>query len=205
MAFLGLDFIVSSILLLCLVFIVVFIFRERLKKLVYGRSSFDLFLSKLKTYLELNYPKTSFNFDIIEKSKIEDNPTTRKYLIVDNIISQYTSLTLDSSKFPSGTPANLHWKGYAFLSEPDKNKLPKDWVQRKQALLTRDKNCCFRCGKSITISNMDIHMIRDINKGGKYFLENLLPVCKDCFKLLNNQKLNHITIKDDLYDIVKTT
>ncbi|MEA3353842.1 MAG: HNH endonuclease signature motif containing protein [Campylobacterota bacterium] len=205
MHFLGLDFIVSSIFWLILVFLFIFIFKEQIKKLLYGASTFDLFLTKLKTYLKKTYPKIKFNFDIIEESKIEENPSTRKYLIADNIVTQFIALKIDPSSYPSGTPSNIHWSGYAFHCEPNKDKLPKDWAQRKQALLARDKKVCFRCGKNITAANMEVHMIRGLDQGGKYFLENLLPVCKDCHKLLDHKKINYLQIKDDLYDIVKTS
>ena len=72
------------------------------------------------------------------------NPDTRKYLIIDNIIKQYLNLQLDKTKFPKGMPKNLHWSGYAFHSEPNKNKLPPDLIKRKNALLIRENKKCFR-------------------------------------------------------------
>lgn len=172
-------------------------------KLFYGKTSFDLFINRLKEYLKKTYPKINFNFDIIELSKSQPNPQTRKYIIIDNIIDQYQKIKLDSSKYPQSTPKQLQWGSYVFNSEPNKEKLPKDWLQRKSALLTRDHQKCFRCSKKLTVNKTEIHMIRDLKSGGKYFLENLIPICKDCYKLLNidTKKLNHLDIKDDLLDI----
>jgi len=203
MAFLGLDFIISSLLWLIVVFGFIFLFRKQIMKLFYGKTSFDLFINRLKEYLKKTYPDINFNFDIIELSKSQPNPQTRKYMIVDNIIDQYQKIKIDSSKYPQSTPKQLQWGSYVFNSEPNRDKLPKDWLQRKSALLTRDHQKCFRCSKKLTVNKTEIQMIRDLKSGGKYFLENLIPVCKDCYKLLNidTKKLNHLDIKDDLLDI----
>jgi len=207
MAFLGLDFIISSIIWLILVSVFVFIFRKQIQKLFYKKSTFDLFISKLKIYLQKTYPNINFNYEIIKQSSTESNPDTRKYLIIDDIIKQYITLELDNSKFPQGMPPNLHWSGYAFNSEPDRNKPPKDLAKRKNALLQRDNKKCFRCSKAIDLSNINIHMIRPLDKGGKYFLENLISVCKDCEKVLSkdSKKMNFLDIKDDLNEIIRDT
>ena len=207
MAFLGLDFIISSLIWLFLIITFVFIFREQLKKLFYKKSTFDFFISKLKNYLQNTYPDIKFDYNIIEQSKIEPNPDTRKYLIIDDILKQYLNIELDQSKYPKGMPENLHWSGYAFNCEPNKNKLPTDWLQRKNALLIRDKNKCFRCSKTLDINSINIHLIRPLENGGKYFFENLLSVCRDCEKILSgdNKKINFLDIKEDLNEIVKDT
>ena len=46
---LGWDYIISSLIWLGVIFTIVFIFREPIKKFIYGRRGFNLFLSKLKT------------------------------------------------------------------------------------------------------------------------------------------------------------
>ena len=207
MYFLGLDFVITSVIWLVIVGGLVFIFREHFAKLFYKNSSFDVFISKLKILLEKNYPDIKFDYSIIEQSKVEQNPDARKYLIIDNIVDQYTKIKIDSTKLPNSTPQNLQWGSYIFNSEPNKNKLPTDWVQRKNALLIRDNKKCFRCSKHIDINTIDIYMIRSLLKGGKYFLENLLPVCKDCDRILSKdlKKMNHLDIKDLLYDIIQNS
>ncbi|MEA3552962.1 MAG: HNH endonuclease signature motif containing protein [Campylobacterota bacterium] len=202
MAFLGLDFIISSLIWLLIVILFVFIFRKHLKKFFYKDISFDVFYKNLKNYLEEKYPNIKFDFSILETSKSEPNPNARKYLILDDIINQYNSLKLDSSKYPKATPQNLQWSSYIFNSEPNRNKLPSDWVQRKNALLTRDDKRCFRCSTQIDLNSIQIHMIRSLENGGKYFLENLIPMCKDCDKIIN-KKAKHLDIKDNLYALVK--
>lgn len=202
---LGLDFILSSLIWLSVVGIFVFAFRKQLQKLFFGASSFDLFLNKIKTYLTKNYPNFKPDFSIIEESKDEPNPVTRKYLIADNIVDQFINLNIDSSKYPKSTPKNLQWGTYVVNSEPNRDKLPPDWVQRKNALILRENKKCLRCSKHIDINTIYPHMIRPLEKGGKYFLENLLGVCKDCEKILSKdpKKMKFLDIKDDLHRIVK--
>lgn len=204
MHFLGIDYIVSSIIWLSIIFAIVFTFRKHIKRFFYPKTSLDLFVSKLKHYLQETYPKIQFDLSIIETSKVEKNPDIRKYIIVDNIIDQYKDLKLDPSKFPQSTPTSLRWDGYIFNCEPDKDKLPPDWPKRKNALIIRDHKRCLRCSKTVTLNTIVIHLIRPISDGGKYYLENLISVCKDCEKILSNdpKKIANLHIKDDLDKIV---
>ena len=206
MIFLGLDFIISSLLWLFSIAFFVFIFRKQIKRFFSNKRSLADFISQLKIYLEKNYPKINFDYDIIEKTKEHNDINVRMYLIVDNIILQYTKLELDRSKFPRSTPKSLQWGGYVFNSEPNRDKLPIDWKERKTALLTRDKQTCFRCSKHLNTTTVQVHMIKPLENGGKYFLENLIPVCSDCKKLLEpvGTKTPFLTIKHDLYNIVET-
>jgi hypothetical protein len=201
-AFLGLDFIISSIIWLLVVVLFAFVFRKQLKKFFYKDISFDVFYKNLNSYLSETYPDIKFDFSIIETTKSEPNPNARKYLILDDIINQHTSLKLDSSKYPTDSSQNLQWSSYIFNSEPNRDKIPKDWVKRKNALLIRDNKKCFRCSAKVDLNSIQIHMIRSLENGGKYFLENLIPVCKDCDKILN-KKIKHLDIKENLYTLVK--
>jgi hypothetical protein len=204
MHFLGLDYIISSLIWLTIIFSLVFTFRKHIAKLFYPQTSLDLFISKLKHYLQETYPKIKFDLEIIETSKTEQNPDLRKYIIVGNILDQYKNLTLDKSKFPKSTPTSLRWDSYIFNCEPNKDKLPPDWAKRKNALIIRDHKRCIRCSKIVTLSTIEIHLIRPISDGGKYYLENLISVCKDCEKVLINdpKKMATLHIKDDLEHIV---
>lgn len=207
MYFLGTDYVISSIIWLTAIFAFVFTFRKHIIGLFYPKKSLDLFLSKLKQYLKKNYPKITFDFSIIETSKVEKNPDTRKYIIASDILEQYKRVPLDSNKFPKSTPTSLRWDGYIFNCEPDRDKLPPDWAKRKNALITRDHKQCIRCSKPVTLSTIEIHLIRSIEDGGKYYLENLISVCKDCEKILSNdpKKMANLHIKDDLDTLVENT
>ncbi len=202
---LGTDYVISSLIWLTLVGIFVFSFRKKIFKRFYVDDSFDDFVHQLKLYLEKNYPKLKFDLSIIQRSANEPNPDTRKFTIVSDIVTQFTNLPLDKSKFPKVTPPELHqWDSYVFNCEPHKQKLPPDWAQRKNALLQRDQGMCLRCTKSINLNNTDIHMIRSLEEGGKYYLENLIPVCKDCKKILQKdpKTSKSLQIKDDLEDLI---
>ncbi|MEA3512119.1 MAG: HNH endonuclease signature motif containing protein [Campylobacterota bacterium] len=202
MYFLGLDFIISSLIWLIVIVAFVFTFRKVIFKRFYKHETLDIFLGKLKGYLKKTYPDITFNFSIIKESLEEPNPNLRKYIIADDIINQFYSLKLDKIKFPKSTPQKLHWSSYIFNSEPNKNKLPSDLSKRVNALLLRDNKKCFRCSKHIDMYTANIYMIRKLEDGGKYYLENLLPLCKDCDKILNN-KSTTLNIKDELYDIIE--
>jgi len=205
MALLGIDFIISSLLLFSGIFIFVFIFRKRIRKFFYRESPIDIFVENLKQYVTETYPKIVFDFSFVEESIIEKDGLTRKYLIAENIISQYSNITLNPENYPDTTPPKLQWNNYIFNSTPHKKRLPADWEQRKIALLDRDNKECFRCSKKIHTGSTQIHMIRTLEDGGKYNLENLVPICRDCEKILSedSKKMHHLDIKDNLYDLVK--
>jgi hypothetical protein len=207
MFYLGNDFIFASLLWLFLLSGFVYTFRKPIAKLFFKKESLDLFISKLKTYTKKTYPDIKFDYSMIELSKSEQNPTTRKYDIADDILTQFKKLKLDKNRFPKTTSKDLQWQGYIFNSEPNKDKLPKDWAKRKNALFLRENRKCFRCSKYIDINTLQIRLIRSLENGGKYHLENLIPVCKDCDKILTNdpKKRDKLQIKDDLNHIVQNS
>lgn len=135
MHFLGSDFIISSLIWLLAVGVFIFVFRKQIMGFIYGRSGFDKFLSALKIYLEKNYPGIKFDYKIIETSKSERNPEARKFIIVEDIYKQFERLQLKSENFPQVTPKELQWNSYVFNCEPNRDKLPPDWKERKVALL----------------------------------------------------------------------
>jgi len=207
MYFLGLDYIISSTLWLIAISIFIFAFRKQIKKLFYKRASLDLFISRLKSYLEKTHPYIKFDFTIIETSQTEENPELRKQIIVDEILYQFKSIELDKDKYPRSTPKELQWSGYVFNCEPNKDKLPPDWIQRKNALYVRDKKKCFRCGTQVDLKSLQPKLIRSLKDGGKYHLENMIPLCFDCMKITSDdpKKSSFLHIQDTLYDIVKNS
>ncbi len=205
MYFLGTDYIISSLLWLSAISIFVFTVKKIIIKQLYPKTTLDLFLSKLKVFLDKTYPDFKFDLSIVEQTKSIEDPNQRKYTIIDEVFTQYKNIKLDKSKYPQSTSQSLQWNSYVFNCEPNKDKLPSDWVKRKNALIIRDHKKCIRCSKNVTIDNMKIYMIKSIKNGGKYNLENLLPVCKDCEKILNNEtkKFSQLNIKDTLNLIVQ--
>jgi len=207
MYFLGTDYIISSLVWLIAIFAFVFTFRKHIMKLFYPKTTLDLFISKLKTYLLKTYPDIKFDYEIISASTTEKNPELRKYMIADDVIDQFKRIPIDTTRYPKNTPKNLQWSSYIFNSEPNKDKLPKDWIQRKNALFVRENRKCFRCSTYIDMNSLQVKLIRSLNDGGKYYLENLIPLCSDCDKLLsdNPKKSSFLNIKDKLYEIVESS
>jgi len=208
MFYLGTDYIISSLLWLTVVGIFIFTFRKQIMKLFYKEASLDLFLSKLKIYLEKKYPDIKFDYSIVSQMKDEPNPELKKYAIADNMIDQFKQLQIAPSKYPKNTPKELQWSNYLFNCEPNKNKLPNDWMQRKNALFVRDHRKCIRCSTYVDVNSMHPKMIRSLEDGGKYYLENLIPLCVDCDKLLSDdikKKNGFLNIKDKLYQIVENS
>jgi len=205
MFFLGTDYVISSLIWLTIIGVFVFAFRKKIFKRFYPEESLDKFIEKLQHYLKETYPDIKFDLSIIKISESEPNPDTRKYMITSDIFNQYSSLSMDPKKLPKLTPQSLQWQGYVFNCEPNKNKLPPDWGKRKNALLLRDHQKCLRCSKKLTLSSVEIHMLRGLEEGGKYHLENLIPVCKDCKKLLDNdpKKKTGYKLKEDLDEIIE--
>ena len=205
MYFLGTDYIISSLLWLLAIFIFVFTFKKQIMQLLYPITSLDLFISKIRTYTEKKYPDIKFDYTIIDLSLSEKNPELRKYMIADELIDQFKRIKINESKYPKTTAKELQWSSYIFNCEPNKDKLPTDWMQRKNALFLREHRKCFRCSTYIDINTLHPKMIRSLKEGGKYYLENLIPLCSDCDKILsdNPKKSSFLNIKDELYEIVE--
>jgi len=208
MYFLGTDYILSSLLWLIGIGAFVFTFRKPIMKLLYKKATLDLFITKLKIYLSKTYPDITFDYSIIEQTKDEPNPELRKYAIADDMIDQYKRIEIKTSKYPKNTPKDLQWSSYLFNCEPNKDKLPKDWMQRKNALFVRDHKKCFRCSTHVDLNTIHPKMIRPLKDGGKYYLENLISLCPDCDRLLSDdpkKKNGFLNIKDKLYQISESS
>lgn len=207
MFYLGTDYVISSVIWLSIIGVFVFAFRKKIFKRFYPDQSLEPFIDKLTIYLQETYPGIKFDYGIIGACQDEPNPETRKYMITSDIFNQFSNLKLDPSKLPKLTPPSMQWQGYVFNCEPNKNKLPPDWGKRKNALLQRDNKKCLRCSRKLDINTTEIHMIRSLEEGGKYYLENLIPVCRDCKKILENdpKKKTGFILKADLEDILEST
>ncbi len=183
-------------------------FKDKIKALLYEKSDEDLtpFIKQLKIYLKEKYPKIDFTFNFNQILKEDSTTTTKKYLIVDNIIEQYIALEFHPK--PIGqVKSDQIWSSYAFNSKPYKNKLPDDWLQRKSVLFQRDKQTCQRCSQKLTIKDADIFIVKPIKDGGEYYFENLVICCTDCTKIENYKRdkstnIKNLNIKNNLYSLV---
>ena len=204
MYFLGTDYIISSLLWLTGLSFFVYTVREPIMRYFNNKGNFIEFEKDLKQYLKKTYPDIKFDYTIISATKNEPSEELRKNMVIDNIVDQFKKLVLNKKRFPKATDASKLWNSYTFNCEPNKTKLPPDMPQRLNALLTREHQKCFRCSKKLKISSAHFYMLVSLEKGGKYQLENLVPVCIDCKKLLETpEKINNLKIKDDLYEILE--
>jgi hypothetical protein len=203
MAFLGLDFIVLSSLLIIIIFSLLYFYRKKIFAFYYKQNNFDLFIQQVKYYLKTNHSKIDFNFRILQDIQTESNPQIKCFTIVDTIVQQFINAKFDTSMLSLNIKQDQLWDSYTFNSTPNGIKLPDDWAQRKKIALQRDKNICQRCGIYVKAENAQLHIIKSIKNGGKYYLENLIIVCRDCQKILDNQNIKYLNIKDELNSFVK--
>ena len=199
----GNDFIISSSILIVGIFSSLYIFRKKIFKFYYNDSNFDLFISSITKYLETNHPKIKFDFSIVNKLSSEPNPTARAYAIVDGLIDQFLLAPVDTSSAHKPISQAQLWDSYTFNAKPNGTKLPSDWAKRKVVALQRDNNTCQRCGVSVKPENAHLFLIKSINNGGQFYLENLIIICKDCQKATTNKDLKYLDIRDELNSFIQ--
>jgi len=204
MHFLGNDFIITSLLLLVMIFLFVFYYKEKIFKKYYVNKINDNFKNQVITYLKETYPKFKFNFSIFDKTYEEQDPFTIKYYQVDELINQYINNRPFSNKLLKQIKTNKFWSEYAFYSKPNKNKLPPDWLKRKKVAYDRDNGACVRCSKKIIMKDSILYIVTPIEQNGQYYIENLATLCSDCNKILNS-KIKYLQIEENLYNIVKNS
>jgi len=205
-AFLSMSF--SIILFILFICILILIYIVRKKKISSNESDIELFVKQLDEKLKTTYPKMVFDFKYLEKIKNEQNIELKKYALLDNILDQYKKIQFTPVTFNKPISSNLLWSSYAFNSKNVKNKLPEDWLLRKNAIYERDKKICQRCSKKIQAKDIDILFVKPLEKGGDFYLENMILVCTDCAKVEKHkidetQSLNFLKIREDLYQLVK--
>ena len=187
---LGIDFAIYS--LICLsALIPLYVYREKIFKFLYKSSDFGAFLTEIQKYLQNNHPFINFDFSIVEKTKNEDNPKTRQILVAEDFISQFAEFEMNITTQDS-VDKELIWQTYEMDSLPKKEKLPKDWLRRKDTAWKRDNCQCRRCGIKTTINDSQLYLVKDIKDGGTYHFENIITLCNDCYRILNTQDIGKI-------------
>ncbi len=198
MAFLGTDFIVSSTILIVVIFSLLYIFRKKIFKAYYKGIDFDLFTKRIKEYLQTHHPKINFNYKIIDLSINEQNPQARCYIIIDNLVDQFINANINTNFTPRSISQNQLWDSYTFNAKPIDTKLPDDWAKRKMVVAQRDHNICQRCGIHTKPETTHLFLLKSIKDGGQFYLENLIIICKDCHKVTTKKDLKYLDIKDEL-------
>jgi len=188
---LGIDFIIYSLLASSSV-IPLYIYRKKVFKFLYKPSDFEEFIAEVKKYLNISHPVIKFSYSIVENTKEEENPKTRQILIVENLLNQFCEYEMFISTQHS-VEKSLLWQTYEIDSLPKKDKLPKDWLRRKDTAWKRDHCKCKRCGSKIKMNDTQIYILKEIENGGTYHFENLLTTCNDCYRILNSEDIGKIS------------
>ncbi len=198
---LGLDYIIITTILLILL-IPLYIYRKVFIKKFNKKPDIGYFIKDITFSLKTNYPKFVFDFKIINKYSNEPNFKTQQILIIEDLIKQFIK-----KEFVFSTQKNVEkkylWLTYEENSRLKKdNKLPSDWMQRKNAALKRDKNKCNRCEYSVSKKNSHALLIKQMKDGGGFNFENIVILCNDCNRIIKsnyNENIYHdLHIMDEL-------
>lgn len=197
---LGNNFIIFSILIL-LPLIPVYFYKEYLFKSYYKRTGVEAMVSDLKICLKNDFPKITFNYDIVNKSAIIEDLKEREASIIEDLIIQFAIFSY-SAKTQTVVPKNELWSNYDQNCRPISKKSPSDLSQRKELALKRNKHRCDRCGKKLSLKTANLLFINPLSNGGSYSLENITVLCHDCQRLLSNTKPQEIALDLELADIL---
>lgn len=187
---LGTEFVIYSLIALSSL-LPLYIYRQGIFKFLYKPSNFKAFISEVKKYLNTNHPHIKLDYSIVEKTLNEKNPKTRQILVIENLLTQFCEFDM-SLVTQSSIEKSLLWQTYEIDSTPIKDKLPKDWLRRKDTVWKRDNCQCKRCGIKLSMNDTHVYLLKEIKNGGTYHFENLLSTCIDCYRILNSNDLGKI-------------
>lgn len=191
---------------LIILFIFLYFYRKKTIFIKYKNSeNLDLFLKDLKLYMTHHHPKINIDYSFIEKMKNENNLEIKKTLIIENIVEQFISYNYKKTTKKGLTKEN-YWNNYLekSFSSP---KLPSDWLLRRDFAWRRENKCCDRCGENIELDESHTVFVNEIKNGGGYNLENMITLCVNCNKILNNRNsktiISSLPLTDNLMMINK--
>ncbi|MBU3015871.1 HNH endonuclease [Poseidonibacter lekithochrous] len=173
----------SSLIIACL--IPLYIYRQKVFSFAYKTGSLEFFIKDLKQHMQRNHPKISLDYSIIEKTKDEKDIRIRETLIVEDIISQFFYHEYEKNT-QKGISREKLWSTYEEKSFSNP-KTPNDWIERRELAWIRDENKCNRCGMEIKLDDTFTTFAKDIAQGGGYNFENIIILCSDCNKVLNDK------------------
>lgn len=195
---LGISFILASIGIFALL-LPLYIYVKKKKHLPFLKSDLDYFKHEVEIYFSNNHPKIPINFDIFEKSKTAKHEHIEEILVIEDLVTQFAHApyTFQTQATPD---KELLWRTYEDASIPIKGKLPKDWSRRKELIYRRDHQACQRCGQKIKLDNAYAGIIKPIEHGGTYHLENLVTLCVDCNRIMKAEDVSKIVPSLQSYD-----
>ncbi len=185
---LELEFIIYSLIII-LTLIPFFIYREKVFYRFYKIGNIHTFLRNIDSYLILQYPKIYFNYNIVKKVADEKDIRIKETLIIEDLVKQFANYEYEL-RTQKSVPKNKLWNNYEKNSKLIKdNKLPIDWIQRKEVAWLRDDNKCNRCGKKIKLLDTHILLAKQMRNGGGFNLENIIIVCSDCNRVIKSSNI----------------
>lgn len=155
----------------------------------------DFLIKEIKIYIKNTYPNIVIDYQKIEKIKSKNQLLAEDILIVEDIVMQFATQNIDIIPKYYISKDQL-WSTYEELSIPQKSKLPKDFLKRKELALRQYGSVCGRCGQKLILSNAMTYFHKPLEEGGTYHFENIAIVCNDCYKVL--------TSKEDKSKIIST-
>lgn len=195
---LGSGFIIASIGIFALL-LPLYIYVKKNKKLPFVKSDLDFFKHEVEIYFTNHHPKIKMDYGIFEKSKSASNDDIEEILVIEDLVGQYVNMpyTFEAQPTPS---KEILWTTYEDASIPIKGKLPKDWSRRKELIYRRDEKTCQRCGQKIKVDNAYAGIIKPIEHGGTYHIENLVTLCVDCNRIMKAEEPSKLIPSLQTYD-----
>lgn len=185
---LDLEFIILGTLII-IALAPLYIYRKEIYKRFAKKGNIKIFIKELDSYLSYNYPKISFNYNIADKVKDEEDFRLKEMLIVEDLVKQFAYYDYELNTQPSIAKEKL-WNNYDQNSRLLKdNKFPIDWSQRKEAAWIRDNGKCNRCGTKVTLVDANPLLAKQMKNGGGFNLENIVILCNDCSRVIKSENI----------------
>ena len=200
-----LSLFISAIVLLTIAGII-FFFKNKITigTFSYANTDLDFLIKEIQIYIKNTYPNIVFDYQKIEKIKHDHQIIAKDILIIEEIVTQFATQECDITPKQYANKEQL-WSGYDALSVPLKDKLPKDFMKRKELAFQLYHGRCARCGQKLDIQNAITFLIKKLENGGTYRFENIAVLCSDCNKILTTaNETSKIISSLHMYDYLIT-
>ncbi|MDD2639709.1 MAG: HNH endonuclease [Arcobacteraceae bacterium] len=174
--------------------------KKARKSFATAHTNLDFLINEIKIYIKNTYPNIVIDYQKIEKIKSKNQLLAEDILIVEDIVMQFATQNIDIIPKYYISKDQL-WSTYEEFSLPQKSKLPKDFLKRKELALRQYGSACGRCGQKLILSNAMTYFHKPLEEGGTYHFENIAIVCSDCYKVLtSNEDKSKIISTLHIYD-----
>lgn len=196
---LGYEFILASIAMF-LMLLPLYIYVKKRKNNLFEKSDLDHFKHEVEIYFTNRHPFVELDYSVFETSK--EQATTddmEEVMVIEDLVSQFIQMPYALKTQPS-VGKELQWATYEENSFVKKDKIPKDLSQRKELVYRRDLQTCKRCGQKLKPTDAYLGMIKKIEDGGTYHLENLVTFCVDCNRIVKSDEPSKLASSLKIYD-----